>query len=149
MTQLRRSAFDPLAPLRAQVDRQLGGFVQQNLPGLANRMLGMRPFPAINVWDEGENLVAEAELPGLAEDALEISVIGSELTIKGERKPVAEEGASYHRRERGTGSFTRVLRLPVEVNADRVTATLRDGVLNIQLPKAESAKPRKIEVQSK
>jgi HSP20 family protein len=148
MMRVRRGGFDPVAQFR-DVDRQLGEFVNQGLPGLANRVLGTRPFPAINVWDDGEQLVAEAELPGLQQEELDISVVGSELTIKGERKSAADEGTSYHRRERGTGPFTRVLRLPVEVDADRVSATLRDGVLTIQLPKAEAAKPRKINVQTK
>jgi HSP20 family protein len=149
MTYLRRGAFEPFAQLREQVDRQLGGFVNENLPGLANRMLGVRPFPTINVWDEGEQLVVEAELPGVTEDALDISVLGSELTIKGERKPETDEGASYHRHERGAGQFSRVVRLPVEVNAERVSATLRDGVLTIRLPKVEAAKPHKIKVESR
>lgn len=149
MTSVRHSGFDPFAEFRELFDRQLGGLVSQNLPGLANRMLGARAFPAMNVWDEGDHLVVEAEVPGLAEDALDISVVGDELTIKGERKPETEEGVSYHRHERGTGSFVRVLRLTAEVSADGVTATLRDGVLRIQLPKAEAAKPRKINVQAK
>lgn len=149
MPYLRRGALEPFAHLREQVDRQLGGFVNQNLPGLANRVLGVRPFPALNVWDDGDQLIAEAELPGLVESALDISVVGSELTIKGERHPATEDGVSYHRRERGTGQFTRVLRLPIEVNAERVTATLHDGVLTIHLPKAEAARPRKINVQAR
>jgi HSP20 family protein len=149
MMRVRRGGYDPFAQLREQVDRQFGDFMNQGgLPGLANRAFG-RQFPAINVWDEGEALVAEAELPGLKHEELDISVVGSELTIKGERKPVTEEGMSYHRRERGTGAFTRVLRLPVEVDAERVEATLRDGVLTIRMPKAEAAKPRKINVQAK
>jgi HSP20 family protein len=111
--------------------------------------LGNRPFPAVNAWDEGDDIVAEAELPGLKGEEVDISVLGSELTVKGERKPVTEEGTSYHRRERGTGSFTRVLRLPVEVDAEKVQATLRDGVLTVRMPKAEAAKPRKITVEAR
>lgn len=148
MMRVRRRGFDPFAQLR-EVDRQFGDFLNQGIPALTNRVLGGRPFPAINVWDEGQELVAEAELPGLKSDELDISVVGSELTIKGDRKPASEEGVSYHRRERGTGSFTRVLRLPVEVDAGRVQATLRDGVLTVRMPKVEAAKPRKINVQAK
>lgn len=149
MMRVRRVGFDPFAQLREQVDRQFGEFVNQGLPGLANRVLGTRAFPAINIWDEGEELVAEAELPGLKSEDLDVSVVGSELTIKGERKSVGEEGTSYHRRERGTGTFTRVLRLAAEVDAENVQATLRDGVLTVRMPKAEAAKPRKINVQAK
>ena len=149
MMLVRRGGHDPLAQLREQVGRQFGEIVNQGgLPGLANRVFG-RQFPAINVWDEGDALVAEAELPGLKSEDIDVSVVGNELTIKGERKPLTEAGVSYHRHERGTGSFTRVLRLPVEVNAENVQATLRDGVLNVRMPKAEVAKPRKISVQKK
>ena len=107
---------------------------------------GGRTFPAVNVWEDGTTLYAEAEIPGLAMDQVDVSVLGDELTIKGERKGAGVEGATYHRRERGVGSFVRVLRLPVEVDADKVEAALRDGVLTITLPKAQAALPRKIEV---
>jgi HSP20 family protein len=148
MMRVLRRGFDPLAQLR-EVDRQVGNFFNQGLPQFANRVLDTRPFPAVNVWDDGEDLVAEAELPGLQNEEIDITVVGSELTIKGERKDAAQEGTSFHRRERGTGAFTRVLRLPVEVDAERVQAALRDGVLTVRMPKAEAAKPRKINVQTK
>jgi HSP20 family protein len=73
-------------------------------------------------------------------------VVGNELVIQGRRMDLDEEGVSYHRRERGVGEFKRVLRLPVEVDADKVEATLHDGVLLVKLPKAAAAKPRKIQV---
>ncbi len=149
MMRERRAGFDPLAQLREQVQQQWGEFASQGgLPSLTNRIFG-RQFPTVNVWDEGELLVAEAELPGLKSDDLDVSVVGGELMIKGERKPVVEEGTSYHRRERGTGAFTRLLRLPVEVDAGRVEATLRDGILTVRMPKAEAARPRKISVQTR
>ena len=77
---------------------------------------------------------------------VEISVVGNELSVKLDRPDLVEEGAAYHRRERPSGSFTRVLRLPLEVDPDRVEAELSDGVLTITLPRAESAKPRTIRV---
>jgi HSP20 family protein len=80
-------------------------------------------------------------------EELEVYVQGGELTIKGERKSAGSEGAVYHRQERGLGAFARVLRLPMEVKAEAVKAALKNGVLTITLPKAEAAKPRKIEVQ--
>jgi HSP20 family protein len=71
-----------------------------------------------------------------------------DLTIKIQRPDVAEDGVAYHRRERPVGDFTRVLRLPCEVNADKVAAELQNGVLTLKLPKAEAAKPRKINIKS-
>lgn len=103
--------------------------------------------PAVNVWEDDQSLFVETELPGLALADIDVTVMGNELTIKGERKEAAVEGATYHRRERTVGSFARTMTLPVEVDSARVTASLKDGVLSITLPKAEAAKPRKIEVK--
>lgn len=140
---------DPLATLRQRVDRQLSEAFNQVFPWTAARGAAGGQFPAVNIWDAGDELLAEAELPGLKSEHLDVSVVGSELTIRGERPDVKEDGVSYHRRERGTGSFTRVIRLPVAIDADRVQASLRDGVLSVRLPKSEAAKPRKIVVQAK
>jgi HSP20 family protein len=105
-------------------------------------------FPALNVWEDGDNFMVEAELPGLGLGDVEVLVVGNELTIKGERKIEKKEGVSYHRQERGTGSFSRLLRLPVMIDAGKVEASFKDGVLTVRLPKAEAAKPRRIEVKS-
>lgn len=109
----------------------------------------VRAFPAINVWEDADRLYAEAELPGLSLNDVEIFVVGDELTLKGHRPTDSDKDATYHRRERGTGDFSRVLTLPVEVDAEKVEATLRDGVLTIVMPKAEAAKPRKITIREK
>lgn len=105
-------------------------------------------FPALNVWESGDALFVEAELPGLSQDDLELEIVSGELTIKGQRPDVKQQGESYHRQERGTGSFTRRLRLPVDVDASKVEASLQHGVLAIRLPKAEAAMPRKIAVNA-
>ncbi len=105
-------------------------------------------FPALNVWESEDALFVEAELPGLSQGDLELEIVGGELTIKGQRPDVKQQGESYHRQERGTGSFMRRLRLPVDVDASKVEAKLQNGVLEIRLPKAEAAKPRKISVNA-
>ena len=105
-------------------------------------------FPAVNAWEDADNVYVEAELPGLKLDDIELFVVGDELTVKGERRHVDEEDVSYHRKERGTGCFSRVFRLPVGVDADKVEAALRDGVLTVTMPKAAEAKPRKVEVKA-
>jgi len=103
-------------------------------------------YPALNVWEDEGSFYAEAELPGYKLSDLEITVVKNELTLKGERQLPEDENRTYHRRERPQGAFSRVLYLPAEVNADKVEATFSDGVLHLQLPKAEAAKPRKIPV---
>lgn len=105
-----------------------------------------RTFPALNIWEAGDDLLVEAELPGLKPEHLEITVVGDQLTLKGERPASAAEGTTFHRQERGVGKFCRVVKLPVEVDADRVQAAFRDGVLEIKLPKAAAARPRRVQV---
>lgn len=110
---------------------------------------GARSFPALNLWEEGETLFAEAELPGMGMEDVEVLVNGNELTIKGSRKAEGEaKNQSFHRQERAIGTFSRSVTLPFDVDAEKVQATLKDGVLRITLPKAASARPRKIEVKS-
>ncbi len=141
----RVGTFDPFHPFRSQFDRQLTG-VLDNLAAVSPRFAPQRVFPAVNVWEQGDSLVAEAEMPGLKNEDLEISVVRNELTIKGQRRDEATEGNAFHRRERGVGAFSRVIRLPVEIDASRVEASLHDGVLMVTMPKHENAKPRKISV---
>jgi HSP20 family protein len=132
----------PLRQLRDEMDRLLTGFM-----GTAGDGLSMfRRQPAANIWERPDALVIEIEAPGVKSDQLEISVVGNELSLKINRPEATEEGVTYHRRERPQGTFGRVIRLPIDVNADKVGAELRDGVLTVTLPKAENAKPRKISV---
>lgn len=145
MVSRMNGGFPPLSQLREEMDRFLGevfGTAATSLRGATPA----RGFPAINMWEDAENVYAEAELPGLKAEDVEISVVGPELTLKGKRADARPEGAAYHRRERSAGDFTRAVRLPVAIDADKVHCLLADGVLLITLPKAQSAKPRKIKV---
>lgn len=110
---------------------------------------GAASFPAVNVWEDGEQLFVEAELPGLDLKDLEIYVTGgNQLTVKGERKQCLPEKGRLHRQERGYGKFVRSLTLPYPVDADKVDARLEHGVLRVSLTKHESARPRKIPVKA-
>jgi HSP20 family protein len=133
-----------LNQLRDELDRQFSDW-WGNFNAVPREVAG-KAFPAVNVWEEGNELFAEAEVPGLKSENVEVSVVGSELTIKGQRPETKLDAGAFHRQERGVGSFTRALRLPYEIDASQVQAKLRDGVLLIVLPKHESAKPRKIQV---
>jgi HSP20 family protein len=136
-----------LGRLRGEVDRFYSEFFESpgRSDGDRNGHWG-REAPALNVWEDDSSFYAEAELPGLTLNDVEIFVVKNELTVKGERKEEARDDVTYHRRERELGPFTRVLHLPADIEADKVHATLREGVLTITLPKAETAKPRKIPV---
>jgi HSP20 family protein len=129
-----------------QLQREMGQlFSRFGEDGL--RSLGLNAYPPVNVWEDGDNLLVEAELPGLNLADLEIFVTGSnQLTIKGERKQTVPEKGVRHRQERGFGNFVRVLALPFAVDAEKVEARFENGVLQIKLAKHESAKPRKIRV---
>jgi len=136
----------PVRQLRQEIDRLFNGML--NTAGEVGWPWPVRGRPALNVWETKEAVLVETELPGVKPEQLDVSVIGDELSLKVERSDVEQEGVTYHRRERPVGSFARVVRLPVPVDAGRVEADLRNGVLTITLPKAESARPRKIQVSS-
>jgi HSP20 family protein len=138
-----QSTRHPFNQLRHEVDRLLTGFLR---PGDGLPPSLFRGQPLVNVWEQDDALKVEMELPGVKAGELDISVAADDLSIKVNRPDVAQEGVTYHRRERPVGSFGRIVHLPVPVDADRVEADLHDGVLTITLPKAESAKPRKINV---
>jgi HSP20 family protein len=110
-----------------------------------------RAVPALNVWENEHALHVEAELPGYSLENLEITTLGNELTIAGSRTEATPENATFHRRERttgGTSQFKRTLRIGVPIDAEKIAAKLEQGVLTVTLPKAEAAKPRKIEVKA-
>lgn len=135
----------PLFPeLRREMDRLFESFLG---PEASAPLNGLRPFPAVNLWEDSERVLAEGEVPGLRMEDLDISIQGNELAIKGRWPPLQGDECVYHRRERGTGEFTRFLTLPLDVDADRVEATLKDGVLTIVMPKAGTARVRKIAVK--
>jgi HSP20 family protein len=145
---IRRYGFSPFQQLRQEMDRVAGDFFGPSGAAALGGPAATRTFPALNVWEAGESLFAEAEVPGVKAEDLDISVVENDLTIRGVRRSMPAAGTAYHRQERGAGEFTRVLRLPFDVDAEKVEATLCDGVLFVKLPKAESAKPKKIKVSA-
>jgi HSP20 family protein len=128
------------------MDRLLNGLVNEFADG--GWPWGVRSQPAVNVWEKPEALIVEMEVPGVESNQIDMAVVGNELTIKVEQPTAPEQEVTFHRRERPAGAFSRVLRLPIEVAADKVEADLRNGVLTITLPKAETARPRKIPINS-
>jgi len=134
--------FGPLIQLQSEMNRLFENFFEDT-PALRGYATG---YPSVNLWEDGQNAYLEAELPGLGMEDIELLVTGNELTLNGERKPNQEPNASYHRRERATGRFSRTLTLPWEVDAEKVEAKLADGVLTMTLPKCESCKPHKIKL---
>ena len=132
----------PIYQLRDEVDRLLSGVFHTSPLSALTRREG----PAVNLWEEDDSLALEMELPGVTNEQLDLTVVDNELSIHVELPEQTEDGMTYHRRERPTGSFTRRIPLPVEVDPDNVSAELTRGVLHVILPKAPSVKPRKITV---
>jgi HSP20 family protein len=113
------------------------------------RLTAAPSYPAMNVWTNENGAIVTAELPGVDTTDIEISVQNDTLTLRGSRQPEEmQEGETYHRRERASGSFSRTLQLPFEVQADEVGATFSKGILSITLPRAEADKPKKIAVKA-
>ncbi len=144
----RTNGAHPVHRLREEMDRLFQDFTGEMPTWNPTGWFGAPAYPALNVWEDQDALYAEAEMPGMSMDDVEVFVVGNELTIKGERRPVQEENVAYHRRERATGVFSRTVNLPMQIDADKVEGTFKDGVLTVRMPKAEAAKPRKIKVQT-
>ena len=103
--------------------------------------------PLVDMYETKDDLHIAFEVPGVQEKEVSVSISGDLLTVKGERKWGSEQtDDSYHRLERVYGKFERSVALPVPVQADKVKAAYRDGVLEIRLPKAEEVKPKEIKI---
>ncbi|MHC1727207.1 MAG: Hsp20/alpha crystallin family protein [Syntrophobacteraceae bacterium] len=136
------SAMDDFERARRQMDRLVNAFTGDPAAGVSG------VFPPLVVKEDGDKIFVEAEIPGIKADDLNISVVGRTLTLSGERKPEQTENVNFHRRERKWGNFRKALTLPEDVNPEGIQAECKNGVLKIVLPKAESAKPRKISIKS-
>jgi len=139
-----RSPRNDFDRLKEEMDRLLNGLDQ----GLF-RPRGAGVFPLINLTEDGDCFYLRAELPGIAAADVDISATAKTLTLSGERKiPAEEETARYHRRERESGKFSRVINMPDAVNPNGIEAECKDGLLLIKIPKAEETKPRQISVKA-
>jgi HSP20 family protein len=139
------SPFDRLVSLREEFDRllepTLGAFLRRGTFNDWN--------PALDVHEEKDQIVVVAELPGMKKEDIEISLHNGLLSISGERKEEKAVGEGQSRRqERFFGRFSRTITLPALIDAAKVTATYKDGLLTVNLPKTEEAKPKQIAVQA-
>ena len=105
------------------------------------------PFPPINVFQQGDDILAVIELPGVDKSDLEIQAQENTIRISGKKSTDYPQGASLHRRERLSGEFNRTLTLPVQLDPDGIKAEYRDGILALFLRRSERDKPRKINVE--
>lgn len=107
---------------------------------------GSGPFPPLNVFRKGDDFVVITELPGIDKDGLEIQAKGNTIRIAGTKSVAHPDKAGVHRRERLGGRFDRAVTVPVEIDAEKIRAEYRDGILALFLPRAERDKPRTIKL---
>jgi HSP20 family protein len=145
-----------LSPLRAwerEMERMFEDF-----PFHWPRLRALEPFrfsrglrlrvPALDLYEEKDDVVVKAEVPGLDKDDIEVTISDTSVTLKGEKRKEEEtKEKDYYRSEREYGSFLRTIELPTEVQADRATALFKNGVLEIRVPKSDAAKKRSVQVK--
>jgi HSP20 family protein len=120
-------------------------------PGAGGASVRGTPFPPVNLYEGEEGFVLTAEIPGVEGKDLQVTVEDQKLTIRGERAiDYPDDGrTSLHRRERPTGLFRRTFNLPQSANPEKTQAVCRHGILIVRIPKAESARPRRISVRAR
>lgn len=139
------SPLHQLSSLREEIDR----LFESPLSAFPEK----QPFftgwgPALDLYEDKDNVYLRAEVPGVNKEDLEISLHEGTLTLSGERKEEKrDEGTAVLRTERFTGKFSRSVTLPAPVQSDKVIATYRDGILKVVLPKAEESKPKQIQIK--
>jgi len=143
--------YDPFRELRSlqdEVNRLFSSSVNRS-GGNSSEIMRGAWSPSVDIFENKDNIVLEAELPGLTPDDVNISIENNLLTIHGERKfEKKDEGDNFHRVERSYGSFTRSFTLPPTVSSENVDAVFENGILRLTLMKREEAKPRRIEIKA-
>ncbi len=135
------------------MDRMMEDFFGGRMrPWWPERWLRTEPVeltaPAVDLYEEKDDIVVKAELPGMGKDNIEVNLTDHMLTIKGEKKKEEEiKEKDYYRSERSYGSFVRTLELPKDVHADKIKASFKNGILEVRLPKTEEDKSKEIKVK--
>lgn len=140
--------FEPMREfmtLRDAMDRLFDDAFTRPITNMSGGHVG----PAIDLYQDANEVVVKAALPGLKPEDVQISVVGDVLTLRGEFKEESEKKeATYHIREHRQGSFERSIRLPATVQTDKAHADFENGVLTVALPKAEDVKPKTISIKT-
>jgi HSP20 family protein len=135
----------PLSDIQSQMNRLFDNFLGQPASAEASERVWA---PAADMYETKNEVVVRAELPGLTDKDIHVSVTGDLLTIQGERRDEHDvQDASHYRRERWFGKFVRTFSLPMPVETSQIKATYRDGVLTVTLPKSEEIKAKEIKVE--
>ena len=137
---------EPFRDIQGEMNRLFDSFFGRPL-GTATGTGSRAWMPVVDMYETKDDLILSFELPGVREKEVSVSITGDLLTVKGERQFNQElNNDNYHHMERAYGKFERTVQLPMHVQAGRVTATSRDGVLEVKLPKAEEVRPKEIKI---
>ena len=143
----RGDLWDPFANL-ADIQEEMNRLFDSSLRRFGRGDFDGAFVPAIDVAEEKDSFLVKVDLPGLSKDDVSVTLQDNCLTIKGEKKHETEtKEANYYRRERVSGSFSRTIELPSTVDAKKIDAQFKDGVLHVRLPKTEEAKPKQIDIK--
>ena len=137
--------FDAMGLLRGRFDRILDELNRST--NYSSNWGNMGNYPRTNLYDQGDKFELIAEVPGVSKEDLDVKIQGNYLEISGKRDVKVPEGYRVHRSERGSTSFTRSLTLPADVDSNKVSASLENGLLVLKLTKSEVAKPRQISIK--
>jgi HSP20 family protein len=143
-------SFSPFLSLRREMDRLFSDFMR-DVPQTSIEETDVAIAPRLDLVETGEGYQLQADLPGVDAKDVKVNVMGNTLTIEGEKKEEREEGGgegTTRFRERVWRRYQRSITLPESVDASKIQATLRNGVLLLRVPKSEAAKPRQIEVKA-
>ncbi|HEB68984.1 MAG TPA: Hsp20/alpha crystallin family protein [Desulfobulbus sp.] len=149
---VKREEMQPVSPF-AEMDRYFDTFFRNPFsmlshPSMTQGMPKMMELsPSVDIFEDGDEVVVKAEIPGVKKDDLDVTITENSLTISGEKKQEDKvEKKDYHRVERSYGSFSRSFRLPENVNGSKAKANFKDGLLEVRLPRTKEAKEKKIEI---
>ena len=141
--------YDPFRELRSLQDEVNRVFSSSFGRGSESGMMRGAWNPSVDIFENKDQIVLEAELPGMKPEDVSISIENNVLTLHGERRfEKKDENDNFHRVERSYGSFTRSFTLPPTVSSENVEATFDNGILRLSLAKREEAKPRRIEIKA-
>jgi len=148
---VKRETPKMLSPL-SEMERMMADFMRRPFamfPTIWPRMdiIEEEMIPAIDIYEEGDSVIAKVELPGMKKEDINVEVNNGILKISGEKKREEKvEKKNYYRIERSSGSFERSITLPFETQADKAKASFKDGVLQIKIPKSEEAKKKETKI---
>lgn len=144
------SSFSGLSRMEREMERMFEDFRLRPWSGFGWPRWWEQRFrePVVEVYEEKDDVMVKAELPGMKKEDIQINISENLLTLRGEKKEEREEKKEgYHYSERSYGSFERTIEIPREVQADKAKANFKEGVLEIRIPKTEEAKRKEIKIQ--